>query len=213
MGSVWAIVVAGGGGLRFGGPKQFEDLLGRRVLDWSVAAARDACDGVVVVVPADRVTDGTVAGGPTRSASVRAGLAAVPADAEIVVVHDAARPLAGADLFERTVAAVRGGADAAIPGVPVTDTVKQVEDGRVVATVDRSRLVAVQTPQAFRAAVLRRAHAGDPDATDDASLVEALGGRVVVVDGDPRNLKLTSPDDLLVARALLAEAAPRVIGR
>jgi 2-C-methyl-D-erythritol 4-phosphate cytidylyltransferase len=213
VGSVWAIVVAGGGGLRFGGPKQFEDLLGRRVLDWSVAAARDACDGVVVVVPADRVTDGTVAGGPTRSASVRAGLAAVPADAEIVVVHDAARPLAGADLFERTVAAVRGGADAAIPGVPVTDTVKQVEDGRVVATVDRSRLVAVQTPQAFRAAVLRRAHAGDPDATDDASLVEALGGRVVVVDGDPRNLKLTSPDDLLVARALLAEAAPRVIGR
>lgn len=213
MGSVWAIVVAGGGGLRFGGPKQFEDLLGRRVLDWSVAAARDACDGVVVVVPADRVTDGTVAGGPTRSASVRAGLAAVPADAEIVVVHDAARPLAGADLFERTVAAVRGGADAAIPGVPVTDTVKQVEDGRVVATVDRSRLVAVQTPQAFRAAVLRRAHAGDPDATDDASLVEALGGRVVVVDGDPRNLKLTSPEDLLVARALLAETAPRVIGR
>ena len=95
---------------------------------------------------------------------MRAGLAAVPADAEIVVVHDAARPLAGADLFERTVAAVRGGADAAIPGVPVTDTVKQVEDGRVVATVDRSRLVAVQTPQAFRAAVLRRAHGGDPDA-------------------------------------------------
>ena len=107
---------------------------------------------------------------------MRAGLAAVPADAEIVVVHDAARPLAGADLFQRTVAAVRAGADAAIPGVPVTDTVKQVEDGRVVATVDRSRLVAVQTPQAFRAAVLRRAHAGDPEATDDAALVEALGG-------------------------------------
>ena len=218
MGSVWAIVVAGGGGLRFGGPKQFEDLLGRRVLDWSVAAARDACDGVVVVVPADRVTDGTVAGGATRSASVRAGLAEVPADAEIVVVHDAARPLAGADLFERTVAAVRGGADAAIPGVPVTDTVKQVDDGRVVATVDRSRLVAVQTPQAFRAAVLRRAHAGNtdaggPEATDDAALVEALGGCVVVVDGDPRNIKLTSPDDLLVARALLAGVEYRMSGQ
>ncbi len=213
MGSVWAIVVAGGGGLRFGGPKQFEDLHGRRVLDWSVAAARDACDGVVVVVPADRVADepGSVAGGPTRSASVRAGLAAVAADAEIVVVHDAARPLAGADLFHRTVAAVRDGADAAIPGVPVTDTVKQVEDGRVVATIDRSRLVAVQTPQAFRASVLRRAHAAEPEATDDAALVEALGGRVVVVDGDPRNLKLTSPDDLLVARALLAD--PRLVER
>jgi 2-C-methyl-D-erythritol 4-phosphate cytidylyltransferase len=211
VGSVWAIVVAGGGGLRFGGPKQFEDLHGRRVLDWSVAAARDACDGVVVVVPADRVAGesevgGAVAGGATRSASVRAGLAAVPADAEIVVVHDAARPLAGADLFRRTVAAVRAGADAAIPGVPVTDTVKQVDDGRVVATVDRSRLVAVQTPQAFRASVLRRAHDAEPEpeATDDAALVEALGGRVVVVAGDPRNLKLTSPDDLVVARALLA---------
>jgi 2-C-methyl-D-erythritol 4-phosphate cytidylyltransferase len=207
VGSVWAIVVAGGGGLRFGGPKQFEDLNGRRVLDWSMAAARDTCDGVVVVVPSDRQGDeagaGAVVGGATRSASVRAGLAAVPADAEIIVVHDAARPLAGPELFRRTVAAVRGGADAAIPGVPITDTVKQVEDGRVVATVDRSRLVAVQTPQAFRAAVLRRAHATDPDATDDAALVEALGGRVVVVDGDPRNLKLTSPDDLVVARALL----------
>lgn len=209
MGSVWAIVVAGGGGMRFGGPKQFEDLDGRRVLDWSVAAARDACDGVVVVVPADRQADEvdrgvvTVAGGPTRSASVRAGLAAVPGDAEIVVVHDAARPLAGADLFRRAVTAVRAGADAAIPGVPVTDTVKRVEDGRVLETLDRNRLVAVQTPQAFRADVLRRAHRAAPEATDDAALVEALGGRVVVVDGDPRNLKLTSPDDLLVARALL----------
>ncbi len=208
MGSVWAIVVAGGGGLRFGGPKQFEDLHGRRVLDWSVAAARGACDGVVVVVPADRAAtsgdSGVVAGGATRSASVRAGLAAVPADADIVVVHDAARPLAGPELFHRTVAAVRDGADAAIPAIPVTDTVKEVDGGRVVATVDRSRLVTVQTPQAFRAAILRRAHAGDPDATDDAALVEAMGGRVVVVEGDPRNLKLTSPDDLLVARALLA---------
>jgi len=200
-------VVAGGGGRRFGGPKQFEDLHGRRVLDWSLAAAAATCNGVVAVVPADRLGDappGAVAGGPTRSASVRAGLAAVPDDAEIVVVHDAARPLAGAELFHRTVAAVRAGADAAVPGVPVTDTVKRVEGGRVVETVDRSRLVAVQTPQAFRAAMLRRAHAGAHEATDDAGLVEGLGGTVVVVEGDPRNLKLTSPDDLVVARALLA---------
>jgi len=208
VGSVWAIVVAGGGGLRFGGPKQFEDLHGRRVLDWSLAAAGAACDGVVPVVPADRVGDesapGAVTGGATRSASVRAGLAAVPADAEIVVVHDAARPLAGPELFRRTIGAIRDGADAAIPGVPVTDTVKRVEDGRVVETVDRSRLVAVQTPQAFRAGILRRAHSGAPEATDDAALVEALGGTVVVVEGDPRNFKLTSPDDLVVARALLA---------
>ena len=208
-------MVAGGGGRRFGGPKQFEDLHGRRVLDWSLAAARAACDGVVAVVPSDRLSAErgglqseagvvvVVAGGSTRSGSVRAGLAAVPDDAEIVVVHDAARPLAGADLFHRTVAAVRAGADAAIPGVPVTDTVKRVEDGRVVETVERSRLVAVQTPQAFRAEALRRAHAGDPEATDDAALVESVGGTVVVVEGDPRNFKLTSPDDLVVARALL----------
>jgi 2-C-methyl-D-erythritol 4-phosphate cytidylyltransferase len=211
VGGVWAIVVAGGGGRRFGGPKQFEDLHGRRVLDWSLAAAGAACDGVVPVVPADRLAGepapGAVAGGATRSGSVRAGLAAVPGDAEIVVVHDAARPLAGAELFRRTVAAVRDGADAAVPGVPVTDTVKRVDDGRVVETVDRSRLVAVQTPQAFRVAVLRRAHAGDPEATDDSALVEAVGGTVVVVEGDPRNLKLTSPDDLLVARALLGGGA------
>jgi 2-C-methyl-D-erythritol 4-phosphate cytidylyltransferase len=206
---VWAIVVAGGGGRRFGAPKQYEDLLGRRVLDWSLAAAGAECEGVVPVVPADRLADepapGAVAGGSTRSGSVRAGLAAVPDDAEIVVVHDAARPLAGPDLFRRTIAAVRAGADAAIPGVPVTDTVKRVDGGRVTETVDRSRLVAVQTPQAFRADVLRRAHAGDPEATDDAALVESAGGTVVVVEGDPRNLKITSPDDLVVARALLAE--------
>ncbi|HVF14197.1 MAG TPA: 2-C-methyl-D-erythritol 4-phosphate cytidylyltransferase [Acidimicrobiales bacterium] len=214
MGGVWAIVVAGGGGRRFGGPKQFEDLRGRRVLDWSLAAARAACDGVIAVVPADRLGDlgqstpGAVAGGATRSASVRAGLAEVPDDAEIVVVHDAARPLAGPELFHRTIAAVRAGADAAIPGVPVTDTVKRVEEGRVVETVERTCLVAVQTPQAFRAGILRRAHAGEPEATDDAALVEALGGAVVVVDGDPRNLKLTSPDDLVVARALLARLGP-----
>ncbi len=209
MGSVWAIVVAGGGGRRFGGPKQFEDLHGRRVLDWSLAAARATCDGVVPVVPADRLEDpsvpGAVAGGATRSASVRAGLAQVPHDAEIVVVHDAARPLAGAEIFRRAVDAVRAGADAAIPAIAVTDTVKRVEAGRVVETVDRSRLVAVQTPQAFRAGILRRAHAGDPEATDDAALVEALGGLVVVVEGDPRNIKLTSPDDLIVARALVAD--------
>ena len=201
---VWAIVVAGGSGSRFGGPKQFDDLLGRRVLDWSLAAARSRCEGVVPVLPADRLEPGAQPGGATRSASVRSGLAAVPADAAIVVVHDAARPLAGPELFERVIAAVDAGADAAVPGMAVSDTVKRVDDGRVVATVDRRGLVSVQTPQAFRAEVLRRAHAGHPEATDDAALVEALGATVVVVEGDRRNLKLTSPDDLVVAQALLA---------
>jgi 2-C-methyl-D-erythritol 4-phosphate cytidylyltransferase len=192
--TTWAIVVAAGRGDRFGGPKQFVVVAGRRVLDWSIDAAQAACDGVVVVVPPGH--EGGVAGGATRSESVRNGLAAVPDDAEIIVVHDAARPAAGPALFGAVIAAVRAGADAAIPGVPVTDTIKRVEDDVVVETLDRSALVAVQTPQAFRAAALRAAHAGGGDATDDAALVERAGGRVVVVPGDAANRKLTEPDDL-----------------
>ncbi len=209
---VWAIVVAGGSGSRFGRPKQFEDLLGRRVLDWSMAAARAACDGVVAVLPPDRLDPGAQPGGVTRSASVRAGLAAVPATADIVVVHDAARPLAGPEVFERVVAAVGAGADGAVPGVALPDTVKRVEGRRVTGTVDRRDLVAVQTPQGFRAEILRQAHAGAAEATDDAALVEAMGGTVVVVEGDRRNFKITSPDDLVVARALLADGPARMSG-
>jgi 2-C-methyl-D-erythritol 4-phosphate cytidylyltransferase len=206
---VWGIVVAAGTGTRFGRPKQFEALGGRRVLDWSVEAARTVCEGVVVVLPvsvgADPAADVSVPGGPTRSASVRAGLAAVPAAAEVVVVHDAARPLAGGELFEAVVAAVVAGADAAVPGVTLPDTIKRVRDGRVVETLDRSSLVAVQTPQAFRAEALRAAHRSGGEATDDAALVEAAGGKVVVVPGDPGNVKLTRPEDLALARAALAE--------
>jgi 2-C-methyl-D-erythritol 4-phosphate cytidylyltransferase len=201
--SVWTIVVAAGSGSRFGGAKQFAELAGRRVLDWSVETARRASDGVIVVVPADQPESGAIAGGATRSASVRAGLAAVPPDADIVVVHDAARPLASAELYRRVIAAVIDGADAAVPGVPVSDTLKRVAGNLVADTVDRSSLVAVQTPQAFRAAVLRRAHADEPDATDDGAVVEAAGGKVVVVAGDPDNLKITTPSDLIVAAVLL----------
>jgi 2-C-methyl-D-erythritol 4-phosphate cytidylyltransferase len=207
---VWGIVVAGGTGQRFGGPKQFAALGGRRVLDWSVDATRAACAAVVVVVPPGQLREAegeayAVEGGATRSESVRAGLALIPGEAEITVVHDAARPLARPALFAAVVAAVEDGADAAVPGVPLRDTVKQVAGGRVVATVQREGLVAVQTPQAFRTGALRRAHAGAPEATDDAALVEAAGGKVVVVAGDAANLKLTEPEDLVLARALLAE--------
>lgn len=198
--AVWAVVVAAGTGDRFGGPKQYEELGGRRVLDWSLAAARHCCDGVVLVVPPDRVedpepdADRVVAGGASRSASVRAGLAAVPEDAELVLVHDAARPWAGDDLWRRVLDALRAGAgvDAVVPAVPVVDTLRAVGGG----TVDRSRFVAVQTPQGFRAEALRRAHEGEPEGTDDASLVEATGGTVVVVDGDPANRKITTRADL-----------------
>jgi 2-C-methyl-D-erythritol 4-phosphate cytidylyltransferase len=203
----WAIVVAGGTGSRFGAPKQFCDLGGRPLATWSLEVARQVCQGVVLVVPAGSTggpwdADHVVSGGATRSQSVRAGLAAVPDSASIIAVHDAARPLARPALWRAVIDAVAAGADAAIPAAPVTDTVKEVgSDGRLV-TLDRSRLVAVQTPQAFRADVLRRAHLAGTDATDDASLVEAGGGTVVLVAGAADNLKVTSPPDLIMAAAL-----------
>jgi 2-C-methyl-D-erythritol 4-phosphate cytidylyltransferase len=207
--SVWAVVVAAGAGARFGTQKQYEQLGDRRVLDWALERARAVADGVVLVVPPERAgeselgVDAVVAGGETRAGSVRAGLAAIPHEAEVVVVHDAARPLASVALFESVVAAVRNGADAAVPGVALADTVKVVDNGTVAETLDRSRLVAVQTPQAFAAATLRRAHDGDREGTDDASLVEAIGARVVVVPGEAANAKITTQHDLLVARALI----------
>ncbi len=208
--TVWCIVVAGGSGRRFGGAKQWMDLAGARVVDRSVAAAAAVCDGVVVVVPAadlDRAevpgAAAVVAGGASRSASVRAGLAQVPESAEVVLVHDAARPLASVGLFERVVAAVRDGADVSIPVVAVTDTIRHVDGG----VVDRDELRAVQTPQGFAASMLRSVHVGEPDATDDAGLVEAAGGTVTLVDGEATNLKLTEPHDLVVAAALLEGTA------
>lgn len=207
--SVWVIVVAAGGGTRFGGAKQFERLGDSMVVDRSVATARSCADGVVVVLPAAEVAwqspEGvrTVVGGATRSESVRAGLASVPIEATVIVVHDAARPLATTALYAATIAAVREGADAAIPGTPVSDTIKRVDGTTVLTTVDRADLVAVQTPQAFAAAALRAAHAQpDAEGTDDATLIEANGGTVVVVPGETRNLKLTVADDLAIANAL-----------
>lgn len=205
MEHVWGIIVAAGTGSRYGSPKQYEVLRGRRVLDWARQATSRSCEGVVMVVPEDRIglrepgAHRVVVGGATRSASVRAGLAAVPDDAEIVVVHDGARPLASPEIFGRVIHAVQHGADGAVPGVPVNDTIRSRDGG----TVDRSQLVAVQTPQAFRADILRRAHEGEPDASDDASLVEAAGGVIVVVDGDHRNFKITTPIDLRFAALLL----------
>ena len=212
--AVWAIVVAAGTGSRFGGPKQYEALGDRRVLDWSLAAVRSVASGVVLAVLPERAdapepaADVVVAGGATRSASVRAALAAVPESAAVVVVHDGARPLASPALFEAVVAAVRAGADAAVPGLPVADTVKRVVDGVVVTTLDRADLVTVQTPQAFSAAALRRAHDDAASATDDAALVEAVGGRVIVVPGEADNAKLTTPADLSAARRRVGRSGP-----
>jgi len=199
-------VVAAGSGQRFGQRKQFVMLGDRPVAAWSVAACRPAASGVVLVVPpgfeeqGDCGAERVVVGGTTRSASVRCGLAAVPDEADVIVVHDAARPLATEALFAAVVAAVgQDQCQAAICAVPVGDTIKRVKDGMVAATLDRTELVAVQTPQAFRADLLRRAHASGAEATDDAALVERLGAAVRVVPGDAGNVKITSPADLRTA--------------
>lgn len=215
---MWAVVVAGGSGSRFGRPKQFELLSGKPVVAWSLAAVRSAVDGVVLVVPATEIdrarelgADVVVAGADSRSGSVRCGLERVPDDAGTVIVHDAARPLASPALFAAVLAPLRSvpgapSADAVICALPVADTLKRLgPDGSTVAgTLDRTGLVAVQTPQAFRADVLRRAHASGADATDDAALVEAIGGVVCVVPGEPHNVKLTVPSDLALLEHLLA---------
>jgi 2-C-methyl-D-erythritol 4-phosphate cytidylyltransferase len=202
---VWTVVVGGGSGRRYGRPKQYEPLGGERVIDRSRRVAEQSSDGVVVVVPAsDADRECGVAGGDTRSASVRAGLDAVPDDVDVICVHDAARPLASEQLYRRVIEAVDDGADAAIPGIAVADTIKVIDaDRAVIDTPDRSTLVAVQTPQAFRASVLRAAHAGGGEATDDAALVESAGGLVVVVAGEVNNRKITHPDDLEWARNLV----------
>jgi 2-C-methyl-D-erythritol 4-phosphate cytidylyltransferase len=212
--TAWAVVVAGGSGTRFGGYKQFMALAGREVVDWSLDAARRACAGVVLVVPAQVVEEyagraaAVVAGGPTRAQSVRSGLRAVPSEARIIVVHDAARPLSAPHMWVSVISAVEAGADGAIPCIPVSDTIKQREDDGRLVTLERARLLAVQTPQAFSAAALRAAHAGGGEATDDAALVEAIGGRVVHVPGEVSNIKVTAPVDLALAETLMAVRAP-----
>jgi 2-C-methyl-D-erythritol 4-phosphate cytidylyltransferase len=209
-GPIWVVVVAAGSGERYGAPKQYEQVAGRRVLDWSLDAARSIATGIVLVVAPGREgieepsADVVVAGGATRSASVRAGLAAVPEDAAVIVVHDAARPAATPALFTAVVAAVRAGADGALPGLPLVDSVKRVVDGVVVKAIERRGLVSVQTPQAFVAGALRAAHRSGEEASDDSALVEAAGGRVVVVPGEPDNLKLTSRTDLERLAAVLS---------
>ena len=202
--SVAAVVVAGGRGVRFGGLKQFASLGEETVAARSVRAARSVADLVILVVPpryegSSEGADVVVEGGATRAASVRAGLAHV-GDADVVVVHDAARPNARPVLFAAVVAAVVAGADGAVPGLMITDTVKRVvrEDGLTVVkgTESRQDLMTVQTPQAFRRSVLLAAHAGAEEATEDAALVELAGGRVVIVPGLIDNVKITEPSDL-----------------
>jgi 2-C-methyl-D-erythritol 4-phosphate cytidylyltransferase len=220
--SVWAILVAAGRGERLGTdqPKAFVKLGELPLLAEPLRRLDDSewIDAVVVVAPpgweepaillAEEIGAGkvraSVSGGETRAASVRAGLAEVPDDAAVVLVHDAARPLVSDEVIERVLAPLAEGWDGVIPGLPVSDTVKRVSaDGGVAETVARDGLWTVQTPQAFPLDVLRRAVAGFGDATDCAGLVEAAGGRVKVVPGDPLLLKVTTADDLARVASLL----------
>jgi 2-C-methyl-D-erythritol 4-phosphate cytidylyltransferase len=208
--AVVGIVPAGGTGERLGAdrPKAFVVCAGRPLIEWSLEVLGAVCERVVVAAPAgfDEGPD-RVRGGDSRSASVRNALDAAP-EATIAVVHDAARPLVTRDLVERCVAALEPGVDGAIAATRMTDTVKEAaSDGRVVRTLDRSSLWRIQTPQAFRADILRRALARDTAAlaaaTDDASLVEEMGGTVRVVEASPENIKITRESDLRIAEALL----------
>ena len=221
--STCVILVAAGAGERLGAdrPKAFVGLGGRVLLAESLERldANDWVDSIVVAAPpgweeaaivlaeelvVSKVT-AVVTGGRTRAESVRAGLAEVPEEALVVLVHDAARPLVADDVVERVLAPLAEGYDGAVPGLALADTVKRIQDGIAVETLDRSQLVTVQTPQAFAADALRRAYAGDVpvDATDCASLVEARGGRIRVVEGDPRLLKITTPADLALVESWL----------
>jgi len=223
--SVWAVLAAAGRGERLEAerPKAFAQLRGRPLLAESLERleASGWIESIVVVAPpgweepvillAEELGCGkvvaSVAGGETRADSVRIGVGEVAADAAVIVVHDAARPLVSPELVERVVTPLSQGWDGAVPGLAVVDTVKRVgPDGAIVETVPRGDLVVVQTPQAFVADVLRRALASESAsaATDCASLVEAQGGRVQVVDGDPRLLKVTSPEDLALVESWLA---------
>ena len=221
--SVWAIVAAAGRGDRLGldRPKAFAALRGRPLLAESLERleATDWVDAIVVAAPggweepaillAEELGCGKVSscvtGGPTRAESVRLALAEVPDDAAVAIVHDAARPLVTDEVVSRVLEALGEGWDGAVPGLPLADTVKRVRGEAVVETVPRDDLVAVQTPQAFVAPVLRRAAAAGEDASDCAALVERAGGRVKVVRGDPRLLKVTDAADLERVERLLAE--------
>jgi 2-C-methyl-D-erythritol 4-phosphate cytidylyltransferase len=206
---VWAIVLAGGVSRRFGErPKQFEHVGGTRMVDRTVAAARRTCDAVVLVLPPGRVwdgaaVDGLATGGDHQSESLRAGLALLPADAGIAVVADPAHPLAADALFASVVAAVRRGADGAVPVVPILEVVQRVSGGRVTATIPKADLVLTQSPQAFRVPVLRALHADRPRPVENSGLLVEHGHDVVTVPGDPANLHVTTPEELAVAHALV----------
>ncbi|MBS1693853.1 MAG: 2-C-methyl-D-erythritol 4-phosphate cytidylyltransferase [Actinobacteria bacterium] len=214
-----AVVPAAGSGERLaaGAPKAFVDVGGQPMLQWALAGLRDSgvVDSIIVAVPPARTDEATlvfgsdaviVAGGADRTESVRLALGAA-GDAELILVHDAARALTPPSLIVRVVESLRAGHTAVVPALPVSDTIKAIDaNGVVIGTPERAGLRAVQTPQGFHADILRRAYerAGSGGFTDDASMVEHIGGQVQTVAGDPLAFKITTPMDLLLAEAVLA---------
>lgn len=209
-GTVWGIVLGAGAGSRFGAPKQFLHLGGERLVDRVCRLVADVAHDLVVVVPEGVGWDGdasaVVVGAATRAASVRAGLAAVPAEADTILVHDAAHPLASRALLRRVAAAVVDGAAGAAPFLPATEAMVQFRDGEPSHPLPKADVGLVQTPQAFRADVLRAAHEQAPNAVEEISLLLSLGYPVTAVAGDPLNLHVTSPRDLELAERLLGLA-------
>jgi len=222
--SVWAVLAAAGRGERLGSdrPKAFARLGGRPLLAESLERLEESgwIDAILIAAPPDweeptilhaaelagAHVSSPVTGGASRSESVRLALEEVPAEAAVVLVHDAARPLLPEEVIERVLAPLSEGWDGVVPAVQLADTVKRVEGDRVVETLSREDLVAVQTPQAFLADALRRAVSGDvSSATDCASLVESQGGRIKVVEGDPRLLKVTDAEDLALVESWLGD--------
>jgi 2-C-methyl-D-erythritol 4-phosphate cytidylyltransferase len=222
--SVWAVLAAAGRGERLGSdrPKAFARLGGRPLLAESLERLEESgwIDAIVIAAPPDweepsilvaeeiaaTKVSSAVTGGESRSESVRLALEEVPGEVAVVLVHDAARPLLPEQVIERVLAPLSEGWDGVVPAMPLADTVKRVEGDRVVETLSREDLVAVQTPQAFLSDALRRAVSGDVSAaTDCASLVESQGGRVKVVEGDPRLLKVTDVDDLALVESWLSD--------
>jgi 2-C-methyl-D-erythritol 4-phosphate cytidylyltransferase len=208
---VWGLVLAAGQGSRFGTRKQFVAAAGRRLVDLAVATLARTCDRVVVVLPPGRTWDGppvaaVIAGGEDRGSSVRRGLDAIPDADGIVVVHQAANPLASQQLVQSLITAIVGGAVAAAPGLRPADLVRRSTDGRMGDVIGRDDLVLVQTPAAFRLRTLRKAHGSGAAALEDTALVSAIGEEVLIVPGDPRNIHVATPEDLELVAALLATA-------
>jgi 2-C-methyl-D-erythritol 4-phosphate cytidylyltransferase len=221
MERVAAIIVAAGEGRRFGRAKQFAPLAGRPVVDWAIEAfaRHPQIDELIIVLPDENRADeiksrwskvkAIVRGGQERQDSVSRGLEAVSPEMTIVLVHDGVRPLVQAELISRVIeASCQEGA--AIPGLPIEDTVKIVEEGVITRTINREQLVRAQTPQGFRKKLLEeafdQARKDGYYGPDEASLVERIGGRIKIVPGDRTNIKITTPEDLKVAEVWLNES-------